>query len=128
MNTHTNMNDEIERRPLIYYRISVISDMYGRHEYTTPVAMWCDDADEAIDTYKLQNGETIINTIPAQPGSYEVGIWDEPDNGWVVLGYEIPGMPETNWVLKAASMLKRKHEAKSFAGEIKPSSKVDGGV
>lgn len=108
---------QIERRPLIYYRISVISDEYGRNEVATPVAMWCNDVHEPIDSYDLVDGEKIINTIPAQPLSYEMGVWDEPDNGWVVLGYDIPGMEAINWDQKAKAYGRRKAQAKKWEEE-----------
>lgn len=88
--TQTETVYEIVRRPLIYYRISVMNTIDGmRKAFTTPIAMWKDDPCEPFDGDDIMNGETIIDNVPAKDGSYEVGIWTV--DGWQILGYEITG-------------------------------------
>jgi len=98
---HTHIESEfeivIEKRPVIYYMISVINGYDGvRRVNTVPVSMIPDDECDPFDAEELVDGETVINTIPAQPGHFEIGYWGK-EGRWEMVGYEIPGIPSEDW-------------------------------
>ena len=98
---HTHREHEfeivIERRPVIYYMVSEVNGHDGKRRVDTiPVSMIPDDECDPFDSDELMDGETVIKTIPAQPGHFEMGYWSE-EGSWEIVGYEIPGIPPEDW-------------------------------
>lgn len=107
--THIDHDFEIviERRPVIFYIVSVVNGYNGKRRVeTTPVSMIVDDECDAFDSAELVDGETVVDTIPAQPGHFETGYWSE-HGGWEITGYEVPGIPPEDWMTKAIDNEKR---------------------
>lgn len=108
---------QIDRKPLIYYRISVMNLPDRERTVTTePISMWCDDALEPFEIAAIDNGSLIIDNIPALPGSSEVGVWLEPNGEWEILGYEIPGMPTIDWDKRASALIDDMLNLEQIAG------------